>query len=108
MDWFSQKRPTPPKDDKLAFIEQQLFPQYKLDVNQAGDKYYIDTSCDGCLESAIMDLENGETDQLTIETLRSVAKRLQAVRKVMGILNEIAEEDVKYFVVDTPEHLLPE
>lgn len=94
-----KKAPATEAEEKLAQITELLFPQLELHTDEQGRKYHVDSSTDANLEAALVDLEMGNNDKVTQNTIRKASDKLFEVRKLLEAYNELSTE-AQYYVVD--------
>lgn len=105
--WIVKKKePATPADKKLEEVINILFPQLKLveEMDKDGKvvKYHVDYSADTNLDAALIDLQEGNNDAITQQTISEVIGRLNKVRKLLEAYAMI-DENAKYIIVDNPE-----
>lgn len=96
--FFVKKKPPTSSDQKLEQIKNLLFPPLELQ-EEGGTKFHIDYSADSNLDAAIIDLEEGNNDEVTRKTLREVSNRLFRLRGMLDVLMEL-DNEAKYIIVD--------
>ena len=99
--WFKKKEPPTPADEKINMIVDILFPPLEIKEDENGKKYYVDYATDSNLDAAIVDLESGNNDEISQQTIREVSDRLFEVRKLLNIQRDFSA-DVSGIVVDSP------
>lgn len=106
MPWKIQKKIETPAELKLEQIKNLLFPPLELNEELSNDgsimKFHIDYSVDSNLDAALMDLQEGQNDEVTQGTINEVTKRLIQVRKLLEAYAQI-DKDAKYIIVDNPK-----
>ena len=106
MPWKIQKKIETPAELKLEQIKTLLFPPLELNEELSNDgsimKFHIDYSVDSNLDAALMDLQDGQNDEVTQGTINEVTKRLMQVRKLLEAYAQI-DKDAKYIIVDNPK-----
>ena len=104
--WKVEKKVELPSDKKLEEIKKLLFPQLQLHerMDETGNKikFHVDYSADSNLDAALMDLEEGNNDQVTQKTIRGIIDRLNQVRRLLEAYPQLNEE-AKYIIVDDLE-----
>lgn len=95
---IKKKAPPTPSDQKLEEIKNFLFPPLKLE-EENGTKFHVDYSIDSNLEAALVDLEEGNNDEVTRKTIRGVANQLFRLRKMLEAYMQI-DDEAKYIIVD--------
>jgi len=98
---FGYKKKTP-AEQRLAELTEILFPKPKVQVGADGSKYHIEYSLDYNLEGALTDLEMGHNDAVVQKTIREVVKSLGKARRLLQPREDV-DEDITFFIVDTPE-----
>lgn len=101
---FFSKRKTPyvPDDDRLRQVIDILFPPLRTEEMPDGTKMQIDYSVDSNLDAVLIDLEEGQNDEVTRNTIRSCVKSIGRVRTILEAWQEIDLES-KFLMVDTPD-----
>jgi hypothetical protein len=106
MPWKIQKKIETPAELKLEQIKTLLFPPLELNEELSNDgsimKFHVDYSVDSNLDAALMDLQDGQNDEVTQGTINEVTKRLIQVRKLLEAYAQI-DKDAKYIIVDNPK-----
>jgi len=106
MPWKIQKKIETPAELKLEQIKNLLFPPLELNEELSNDgsimKFHVDYSVDSNLDAALMDLQEGQNDEVTQGTINEVTKRLIQVRKLLEAYAQI-DKDAKYIIVDNPK-----
>ena len=106
MPWKIQKKIETPAELKLEQIKTLLFPPLELNEELSNDgsimKFHVDYSVDSNLDAALMDLQDGQNDEVTQGTINEVIKRLIQVRKLLEAYAQI-DKDAKYIIVDNPK-----
>ena len=106
MPWKIQKKIETPAELKLEQIKTLLFPPLELNEELSNDgsvmKFHVDYSVDSNLDAALMDLQDGQNDEVTQGTINEVTKRLIQVRKLLEVYAQI-DKDAKYIIVDNPK-----
>jgi hypothetical protein len=106
MFWKIQKKIETPAELKLEQIKNLLFPPLELNEELSNDgsimKFHVDYSVDSNLDAALMDLQEGQNDEVTQGTINEVTKRLIQVRKLLEAYAQI-DKDAKYIIVDNPK-----
>jgi len=106
MPWKIQKKIETPAELKLEQIKTLLFPPLELNKELSNDgsvmKFHVDYSVDSNLDAALMDLQDGQNDEVTQGTINEVTKRLIQVRKLLEAYAQI-DKDAKYIIVDNPK-----
>jgi len=104
--WKIQKKIETPAELKLEQIKNLLFPPLELNEELSNDgsimKFHVDYSVDSNLDAALMDLQEGQNDEVTQGTINEVTKRLIQVRKLLEAYAQI-DKDAKYIIVDNPK-----
>lgn len=106
MPWKVQKKIETPADLKLEQIKNLLFPP--LEINEEIDKdgspikFHVDYSVDSNLDAVLMDLQDGNNDEVAQGTINEVVKRLIKVRQLLEAYAKI-DTDAKYIIVDNPK-----
>lgn len=116
--WTIRRKVETPSDQKLVELIALLFPPFELrsEMQENGKllKYHIDRSVDTNLDAALVDLQNGNNDQVAQKTINSVVSRLAKARQILGAYSDF-DKDAKYIIVDdhddstlNPESILPD
>lgn len=104
--WKVQKKPETPAEIKLEQIRQLLFPQLELNEEIGKDgsviKFHVDYSVDSNLDAVLMDLQDGNNDEVTQGTINDVVKKLIEARKLLEAYAEF-DKEAKYIIVDNPK-----
>lgn len=100
-----------PADKKLEQIRQILFPS--MELHKAKDlTYYVDYAIDSNLDASLSDLQEGQNDEVTRNTINQCIKKLTEVRNLL----QVSDEDLiksSYIIVDmregsvNPEEIIP-
>lgn len=101
MNSLNPRDPTP-AEIKLGAVTDMLFPDLVVRVAEDGLEYVTDYSIDTNLHAALVDLEEGQNDQTTRETIRKCLHLLREVREYLGAEQQISKK-ARYLVVDAPE-----
>jgi hypothetical protein len=105
LPWKIQKKVETPAELKLEQIKNLLFPPLELNEELSNDgtvmKFHVDYSVDSNLDAALMDLQDGQNDEVTQGTINEVTKRLMQVRKLLEAYANM-DPDAKYIIVDNP------
>lgn len=99
--WF-KKKPKTLEGRELEHIAQILFPPLEKRTDKDGNVYQIDKSVDTNLESILYELQDGNNDRLSHESLNKVIGRLIEVRKILDVYPEL-DKKTKYVIVDDYE-----
>lgn len=99
--WF-KKKPKQFEGRELEQIAQILFPPLEKRTDKDGNIYQIDKSVDTNLESILYELQDGNNDRLSHESLNKVIGRLIEVRKILDVYPEL-DKKTKYIIVDDDE-----
>lgn len=98
-----EKKLSTPAEEKLERIRQILFPQPKLeqDVDKDGvlHKFQVDYSADMNLYAAVIDLQEGQNDQVVHNTINDIHDRLHKVREVLDEHMQLSKE-AEYIIVE--------
>lgn len=78
-----------------------LFPK-PTEETEDGITYVIDRSIDVSLYAALVDLEEGNNDEVTRSTIKSVLHKLYEVREVLQAKHAITKK-ARYLMVDAPQ-----
>lgn len=78
-----------------------LFPK-PVEETEDGFTYVIDRSIDVNLYSALVDLEEGNNDEVTRSTIKSVLHKLYEAREVLQASHPITKK-ARYLMVDAPQ-----
>lgn len=104
--WTVQKKIETPAEIKLEQIRQLLFPSLELNEEIGKDgsiiKFHVDYSVDSNLDAVLMDLQDGNNDEVTQGTINDVVKKLIEVRKLLEAYAEF-DKEAKYIIVDNPK-----
>jgi hypothetical protein len=96
--WF-KKKPKQFEGKELELIAQILFPSLETRMDKDGNVYQIDKSVDTNLESILYELQDGNNDRLSHDSLNNVIGRLIEVRKILDVYPEL-DKKAKYIIVD--------
>jgi hypothetical protein len=96
--WF-KKKPKQFERKELELIAQILFPSLETRMDKDGNVYQIDKSVDTNLESILYELQDGNNDRVSHDSLNSVIGRLIEVRKILDVYPEL-DKKTKYIIVD--------
>lgn len=99
--WFKREKIIL-RDETAQRICDLLFPEHE-EKEEDGQKFIIDYSVDMNLQSALYDLDEGENDEVTRNTIRDAIKRLTEAREIL-YANKRVKKGVHYLVVDTPDN----
>lgn len=103
--WKIEKKIETPAEMKIEQIKALLFPPLELNEEMGKDgnviKFHVDYSVDSNLDAALMDLQEGNNDRTTQNTINDVTKRLIQVRKLLEAYASL-DKDAKYIIVDNP------
>lgn len=106
LPWTVKKKINTPADQKLEIISNLLFPPLKLDQRLDSDgtpmKFHIDYSVDSNLDAVLMDLQEGNNDEVAHKTINTCIKKLNQVRRILEAYAEL-DKDAKYIIVDDSE-----
>jgi len=105
LPWKIVKKTYTPADKKIEEIKNILFPPMKLkeELNEGKPfKYHIDYSIDSNLDAALIDLQEGNNDQVTQNTINAAIKKLHQIRKMLEAYSEF-DKDAKYIIVDNED-----
>ena len=101
--WTIKKKINTPAEKKIEEIIKILFPPLDIDekIEQDGSsiKFHIDYSVDSNLDAALMDLQDGNNDEIVHNTITKVIKRLNKVRRLLEA-NAKLDSEAKYIIVD--------
>lgn len=97
-EWF-KKKPKQLGEKELELIAQILFPPLETRTDKDGNVYQIDKSVDTNLESVLYELQDGNNDKMSHDSLNSVIGRLIEVRKILDVYPELNKK-TKYIIVD--------
>lgn len=104
--WKVQKKSETPAEIKLEQIRQLLFPKLELNEEICKDgsiiKFHVDYSVDSNLDAVLMDLQDGNNDEVTQGTINDVVKKLIEARKLLEAYAEF-DKEAKYIIVDNPK-----
>jgi hypothetical protein len=89
------------RTEELQRIADILFPPLKT-VEGEGGVYQIDYSIDTNLDSALVDLRDGQNDKVVQDTIAKSIDALIEVRKILHAYPELDERS-KYLIIDTPD-----
>lgn len=101
--WTIKKKINTPAEKKIEEIIKILFPPLDIDekIEQDGSsiKFHIDYSVDSNLDAALMDLQDGNNDEIVHNTITKVIKRLNKVRRLLEAYAKL-DSEAKYIIVD--------
>ena len=101
--WSITKITSTPSDKVLERVKSFLYPPLELyqKPDQEGEihKYHIDYSIDSNLSAALDDLEDGNNDSMTRETISQVLDKLLKLRQMLKAYTEI-DPAAHYVIVD--------
>ena len=89
------------RPEELQRIADILFPPLKT-IEEEGSVYQIDYSIDTNLDSALVDLRDGQNDKVVQDTIAKTIDALIEVRKILHAYPELDERS-KYLIIDTPD-----
>lgn len=95
------QRPKLLRDDVSQTVTDLLFPDL-VEVEKDGDVFLTDYSVDSNLYAALLELEEGQNDEVIRETLRKCYEKLVQARELLEAKQEI-QKGARYLVVDTPK-----
>ena len=106
--WLTvKKKEQTPAEIQLEKIKELLFP--KLELHQQLDetgtliKFHVDHSVDTNLDAALVDLQDGNNDLTTQQTIGEVVKKLIEVRRYLEAYASF-DPEAKYIIVDNPKN----
>jgi hypothetical protein len=82
---------------KSKKIKEILFPKIKK-VKEQKNVYYLDESVDMNIIACIQDIRNGHKDAVLIETLKDIQRRLEEVKRILGVEDSKIKESGNYIV----------
>lgn len=94
-------KPVVVRDSQMQALTEMLFPATESQ-RQGEHTFVIDYATDTNLYSAIIDLEEGMNDAVTLKTLRNVLERLRQARALLRVEDVVMPEG-GYLVVDSPQ-----
>jgi uncharacterized FlaG/YvyC family protein len=101
--WKVEKKPQTSAELKLEELKNILFPPLELheEISKEGDviKYHVDYSVDSNIDAALIDLYDGNNDQVVQSTLNKAVKRLNKARKLLEAY-AVFDAEAKYIIVD--------
>ena len=104
--WTVKRKVSTPAEEQIEQIKAILFPPLEIQQEMQADgtpiKFHVDYSADSNLDAALMDLEEGNNDQVTQKTIRGIIDRLNQVRRLLEAYPQLNEE-AKYIIVDDLE-----
>lgn len=94
--FMKKKVPVSDLDKKIADI---LFPEYNEMTDEEGNKWVVDYSVTSNLEAVIIDIAEGRADEVCVETLNEVYRKLAEVERLLKIERKIKSTgNVNYMV----------
>ena len=100
--WFKKKTVDESKEDaRIDEIRALLFPPLVTEEHNE-QTYHVDRSIDANLAAALVDLEEGYSDDITEESIRNALKVLEKVRRILVTTSDIPA-DATYLVVAPPD-----
>jgi hypothetical protein len=103
---FFKSKPKTPPDQRIEAITNLLFPPLQLHTDSKGNKYHIDYSVDMNLDAALVDLEEGNNDEISRKTIKSVSDRLFKLRQYLEVQREF-DSEIKYVLVEDLQTNIP-
>lgn len=109
--WKITKKIETPAEQKLEQIRELLFPQLTTEQELSNDgsliKFHVDNSVDTNLDAALIDLQEGNNDQIVQETINEVVKKLIEVRRLLEAYAQM-DPEAKYIIVENPKNNDPD
>jgi len=99
MKWFKREKIVI-RDEVAQSLCDILFPQ-PIEKTEEGFTYLSDSSVDLNLHAALIDLEEGNNDEVTRNTIKSILLKLEEARTLL-YANYKLKEKASYLVVDSP------
>lgn len=99
---FFKPKPKTPAEQKLQHIVDMLYPPCRTEKDSKGNKYHIDFSADRNLDAALIDLEEGNNDEVSRNTIKKVANVLFELRKYLEV-EQLMDPEAKYILVEDME-----
>lgn len=103
---FFKSKPKTLPEQRIEEIANLLFPPLQLHTDSKGNKYHIDYSVDMNLDAALVDLEEGNNDEISRKTIKGVSDRLFKLRQYLEIQREF-DSEIKYVLVEDLETSFP-
>lgn len=104
--WRVERKPETSAEIKLEQVKKALFPPLIVREEMTADgqvmRYHVDYSVDSNLDAALMDLQEGNNDSLTQDTINKVVARLNEVRRLLEAYAQL-DKDAKYIIVENLE-----
>jgi len=99
LNWLKPRKPIIMRERELQQVVDILFPPLETQSDHEGNVFQIDYSADTNLDAALLDLMDGNNDEVTQKTIRKVIERLNKVRRVLQAYSQL-DERAKYLIVD--------
>lgn len=107
LPWKIKKKIETPADQKLEQIKNLLFPQLVTEEELGNDgsfiKFHVDYSVDSNLDAALIDLQEGNNDEVVQGTINEVVKKLIEVRRLLEAYAKM-DPEAKYIIVENPKN----
>ena len=104
--WKVERKAETSAEIKLEQVKKALFPPLIVREEMTADgqvmRYHVDYSVDSNLDAALMDLQEGNNDSLTQDTINKVVARLNEVRRLLEAYAQL-DKDAKYIIVENLE-----
>lgn len=105
--WKIKKKIETPAEQKLEQIKELLFPQLTTEEELSNDgsliKFHVDYSVDSNLDAALIDLQEGNNDEIVQGTINEVVKKLIEVRRLLEAYARM-DPNAKYIIVENPKN----
>lgn len=101
--WKIVRKTHTPSDKKLEEIRKILFPPLDTQTEMVDNKpvkFHVDYAIDSNLDAALIDLREGNNDDITQNTILKAITKLNEVRRLMEAYAQI-DADAKYIIVDS-------
>jgi DNA-binding transcriptional regulator GbsR (MarR family) len=100
--WKIVRKTYTPADKKLEEIKNILFPPLETRIEPSENstlKYHVDYSVDSNLDAALMDLKDGNNDEIAQKTIDNAITKLHKVRRLLEAYAQL-DKDAKYIIVE--------
>lgn len=99
MKWF-QPETKVIREGELERIANLLYPEPE-EKDKDGLVIVVDRSVDSNLQAALLDLADGNNDEVTRRTIKACVQRLIEVREILEAKHRVNEK-ARYLMIDTP------
>ena len=95
------------EENQLEEVKSLLFPPFSKQKTENNDHYLIDSSADRELEAALIDLEDGISDDIVKNTIKDILYRLHKIRKILNPQQEINNKANIIFIGNKKDKIDP-